>query len=79
MEESAEFVAPDETDSGANMCPHCGRLVPLDKDSGLTSFHYEPTSFVTQQACPGIGQHPRCAESDARPLWNGKPNRRFRG
>lgn len=37
--------------------------------------------------CPHCGEevevkgslHPRCAESDARPLWNGKPNTRFAG
>jgi len=74
----AEYAGAESSGSGANMCPHCGRLVPL-AESGLTSFHYEPTPYVTQGECPGVGQHPRCAESDARPLWNGKPNRRFRG
>lgn len=57
------------------MCPHCGEDVAV-KDS-LTAYHDWPKP--TRQVCPGSKQHPRCAESDARPLWNGEPNKRFRG
>lgn len=46
------------------MCPHCGRIVRVTT-GGLTYRHFD---------CPGSRQNPRCAESDARPLWNGKPN-----
>lgn len=57
------------------MCPHCGEDVPI-RDS-LTAYHDWPP--FCRSVCPGSKQHPRCAESDARPLWNGEPNRRFRG
>lgn len=57
------------------MCPHCGEEVRLRHS--LTATHDWPKP--TRQVCPGSGQNPRCAESDARPLWNGEPNRRFRG
>lgn len=59
------------------MCPHCGEDVPIKR--GLTIEH---SVFVGNPLdpwawCPGSRQNPRCAESDARPLWNGKPNPRF--
>lgn len=57
------------------MCPHCGGLVGVTK-SGLTYQHF---GFDTGLACPGSRQNPRCPESDARPLWNGKSNPHFRG
>lgn len=53
------------------MCPHCGEIVPV---KGLTAWHFERE---TQKNCPGSQQVPRCAESDRRPLWNGKPNPHF--
>lgn len=58
------------------MCPHCGEEVGL-AEGGLTEYHDWPKP--TRQVCPGSGQNPRCAESDARPLWNGRPNLRFGG
>ena len=57
------------------MCPHCGEEVEV-KDS-LTAYHDYPKPC--RVVCPGSKQHPRNAESDARPLWNGKPNTRFAG
>lgn len=57
------------------MCPHCGDEVTLS--GSLTTMHDWP--HFTRQMCPGSGQIPRNAESDARPLWNGEPNRRFTG
>jgi len=50
------------------MCPHCGEIVPV---RALTAWHLERD---TQKNCPGSQQIPRCAESDRRRLWNGKPN-----
>lgn len=52
------------------MCPHCGALLDVEH---LTPFH-----AIDGETCPGSRQIPRCAESDARPLWNGKRNRHFR-
>ena len=57
------------------MCPHCGEEVALE--DGLTVYHDWPK--LTRQICPGSRQNYRCAESDARPLWNGEPNLRFAG
>jgi hypothetical protein len=54
------------------MCPHCGKLV---KTAPLVPTHDWPATI--RQVCPGSGQIPRCAESDARPLWNGEPNPHF--
>lgn len=59
------------------MCPHCGEDVFLGAVTGLTEFHNYPK--LSRQVCPGSGQNPRCAESDARLLWNGEPNLRFAG
>lgn len=56
----------------SGMCPHCGREV--DTPHGLTARH-----VYQSEVCPGSLQNPRCAESDARPLWNGEPNARFCG
>lgn len=58
------------------MCPHCGARVSVGVD-GLTAYHTSPprSCFI----CPGSKQNPRCAESDARPLWNGEPNPHFAG
>ena len=56
------------------MCPHCGYLLGAVLD--LTTVHAvdgDPGKGV----CPGSQQIPRCAESDGRPLWNGKPNPHF--
>jgi hypothetical protein len=63
-----------ETPTG--MCPHCGAVVAVS-DGHLTDYHDWPKP--TRQVCPGSKQIPRCAESDARPLWNGKPNLLFAG
>lgn len=49
------------------MCPHCGDIVAVVN-----------TLTVDHDGCPGSQQIPRCAESDARPLWNGEPNPHFR-
>lgn len=57
------------------MCPHCGTIVRVG--GGLTVTHDWPP--FTRQVCPGSGENPRCAASDGRPLWNGKPNPHFRG
>lgn len=57
------------------MCPHCGEEVEVKGD--LTAYHDYPKPL--RIICPGSMQYPRCAESDARPLWNGKPNTRFAG
>ncbi len=57
------------------MCPRCGEVVVL-KDN-LTPYHDWPKP--ARRVCPGSKQIPRCAESDARPLWNGKPNLLFAG
>lgn len=57
------------------MCPHCGTIVKLEQT--LTAYHDWP--LFTRQVCPGSRQNARCAESDARPLWNGKPNPHLRG
>lgn len=54
------------------MCPHCGREVKITRS--LTTSHMADGHW-----CPGSRQIPRCAEADARPLWNGQPNRRFKG
>ena len=54
----------------ADMCPHCG--APVIVKNSLTVTHSWP--IPTRQVCPGSGQNPRCAESDARPLWNGERN-----
>lgn len=56
------------------MCPHCGAIVQLT-DGDLTDYHDWPKP--TRQVCPGSKQIYRCAESDARPLWNGKRNPHF--
>lgn len=55
------------------MCPHCGEDVVVV--NGLTSVHLE--GHIIQHPCPGSEQNARCAESDGRPLWNGKPNLRY--
>ena len=57
------------------MCPHCGRIVRLS-NGHLTYKHMEHGG---PGYCPGGQQNPRCAESDARPLWNGKPNPHITG
>jgi hypothetical protein len=57
------------------MCPHCGALLPLR--NGKVAVHRpgssEPTPLLSGY-CPGSQQNPRCPWSDARPVWNGKPN-----
>lgn len=58
----------------ACMCPHCGQDVDLEMGS-LTVFHCQP--MPARGRCPGSGQYPRNAESDGRPLWNGKSNPRY--
>ncbi len=58
------------------MCPHCAALCGVGNDS-LTPYHNYP--LPTRQVCPGSKQNARCAESDARPLWNGEPNPHFAG
>jgi hypothetical protein len=58
------------------MCPHCGEVV--DVFANLISIHYQKPGSL-RDLCPGSRQIPRCAESDARPLWNGEPNTRFEG
>jgi hypothetical protein len=57
------------------MCPHCGREVGVT--DGLTRWHMENPPLI--RGCPGSNQNARNADSDARPLWNGKRNERFRG
>lgn len=57
------------------MCPHCGGIVRIAKTTHLTYTHNWPK--FTRQVCPGSHQNPRNAESDGRPLWNGKPNRHY--
>ena len=59
----------------ADMCPHCGELIAAT--DGLTAYHDWPKPM--RKVCPGSKQLPRCAESDARPLWNGERNTRFQG
>lgn len=64
----------------SDMCPHCGVVLQVDmsEDSdGLTPYHDWPKPL--RQLCPGSKQIPRCAESDARLLWSGKPNTLFTG
>jgi hypothetical protein len=56
------------------MCPHCGDLYDVGRDS-LVPYHNWPKPL--RQVCPGSKQIPRCAESDARPLWNGERNLHF--
>ena len=56
------------------MCPYCGKDVKVR--NGLTVDHYLAL-VVVGQMCPGSYQHYRNAESDGRPLWNGKSNPRF--
>lgn len=51
------------------MCPHCGVLV-------ITA-ELVPGHDYDRQRCPGSGQIPRCAESDGRRLWSGKPNAHY--
>lgn len=58
----------------ADMCPHCGALLDVGSD-GLTPYHDWPKPL--RVVCPGSKQNPRRAESDARVLWNGKPNERY--
>lgn len=60
------------------MCPHCGAIVRL-APSGLTTVHAIEGKALADGPCPGSGQIPRCALSDARPLWNGEPNPHFGG
>ena len=57
------------------MCPHCGEDVGVT--DGLTDYHDYP--IPCRSVCPGVKQNYRNAESDARLLWNGEPNRRFTG
>lgn len=57
----------------SGMCPHCGQEVTVTY--GLTVVHGDGNDFV----CRGSEQNPRCAESDGRVPWNGKPNERFLG
>lgn len=61
------------TDTARGMCPHCGQT--FRSLSTLIPTHDWPP--LTRQVCPGSQQIPRCAESDGRPLWNGKPNPHF--
>lgn len=56
------------------MCPHCGRILALPDN--LTPWH---DLAAGDRVCPGSRQIPRCAESDARWLWNGDPNPHFAG
>lgn len=58
-------------------CPHCGWLYDPTKTAkgtfiiaGKVPIHSElgPSSLTSY--CPGVGQEPRNAESDNRPLWN---------
>ena len=61
------------------MCPHCGAIVRV-ANGGLTYRHgIDDEHGRTIVPCPGSQQNPRCAESDARLLWNGKPNPHFTG
>ena len=63
------------------MCPHCGTTFAGWMD--LTPRHSTVVDAFSGQpsltVCPGSQQNPRNAESDARTLWNGTPNRRFAG
>ena len=59
----------------SDMCPYCGELVRTK--GSLTAYHDLPQSLGI--SCPGSMEYARCAESDARPLWTGEPNRRFTG
>lgn len=59
------------------ICPHCGTFVNIK--NSLTDFHYEHPYEIVKIVCPGSQQNPRYAYSDARLLWNGKPNKHFRG
>ena len=68
-------MTPERMADQTGMCPHCGEEVGLW--GGLTATHNWPKP--TRQVCPGSGQIARCAESDARPLWNGERNERFVG
>lgn len=69
--ETLAISCPELNDDLTGMCPHCGAIVGLS-EGGLTTTHDWPKP--TRQVCPGSQQNPRCAESDHRPLWNGKPN-----
>lgn len=74
---ASEALWPDgEGDDMSNtpdmMCPHCGTLVHVERDSRLVPTHSWP--LPTRQVCPGSKQNPRYSLSDRRPLWNGKPN-----
>lgn len=63
----------DEPNMQSNMmCPHCGELFDLKEPDYLIPYHdhLKPLRVL----CPGSKQNPRCAESDRRLLWNGKPN-----
>jgi hypothetical protein len=71
MSETPDLPTPGG--EGAGMCPHCGLEVGVKH--GLTRLHRDPDGHV----CRGSEQNPRNAESDARPLWNGKRNERFCG
>lgn len=58
------------------MCPSCGHLFTNTSLTRLIPIHVaEGDSGI----CAGSEQIPRCAESDRRPLWNGRPNPHFCG
>lgn len=57
------------------ICCHCGELTTIK--NGLTVPHTYLFPLLPETACPGSWQYPRNAESDGRPLWNGKSNRYF--
>jgi hypothetical protein len=56
------------------MCPQCGRLFERDELVRRELIPEHPEAMGVICGCPGSRQAPRNAESDRRPLWNGKPN-----
>lgn len=54
------------------MCPHCGELFTYAElhERALIPTHDYPRPC--RAVCPGSKQHPRNADSDRRPLWNGE-------
>ncbi len=56
-------------------CPYCGWTYKVPQQNPFAvPTHSRPDDIDNQMSvCPGVGQAPRNAESDNRPLWQEKP------
>ena len=52
------------------MCPYCGeRFTRSELVRAMPIPSLIPMHYFDRRECPGVGQNPRNAETDRRPLW----------